>query len=211
MSGDPLSTIRAAAYERAGISEDDPKFTASTMTTLINSALRQVSADFDPFWLLASGTIAVVASTVASPTYYLTSTLTRFRKIQRIVDDEGFDVQAVGKREFGRYARNLGKPNVYLVEEGYIKLGPISTASHTYAVHYYQNEIPLASDGDQPELPVEYTDFLVCRAAKLAAIKNRDYEMVRELDKEIEDWKKRIADDLRQMKANPRIVLRDEG
>ena len=211
MAGDLLSTIRANTYERAGITDDDPKFTASTMSTLINSALRQVSADFDPWWLLASGTISVVASTVASPTYYLTSTLTRFRKIQRITDDEGFDLQAVGKRELGRHARNLGKPNVYLVEEGYMKLAPISTATYTYAVHYYQNEIPLSSDNDQPALPVEYTDFLVCRAAKLAAIKNRDFEMVRHLDDEITDWKDRIADDLRQMKANPRIVLRDEG
>src|SRR5688572_3563519 len=203
MPGDLLSTIRTLTYDRAGISEDDPKFGSTTMTNMVNSALRQVSADFDPFWLLEEGTIAVVANTIN----YATSTLTRFRKVQRITDDEGFDLQAVGKRELGRHTRNPGKPNVYLVEEDYIKLGPESQSAYTYEVHYYQNEVPLASDTDQPALPVEYTDFLVCRAAKLASIKNRDYEMVRALDSEIDDWKARIVDDLRQMKANPRIVL----
>jgi hypothetical protein len=207
MAGDPLSTIRTLTYERADISQDDARFGSTTMTNIVNSALKQVSGDFDPFWLLTSGSIAVVAGTVN----YATSTLTRFRKVQRIVDDLNYELTALGKREIGRYQRFTSKPQGYHVEEGSIKLLPVSDAAYTYTVHYYQNEIPLASDNDQPALPVEYTDFLVVRAALICARKIKDAEAVANMKEEIVDWKKRIADDLRQMKGNPRIVLRDEN
>lgn len=207
MPGDLLSTIRTLVYDRADISEDDARFGSTTMTNIVNSALKQLSADFDPFWLLTSSNLAVVAGTVN----YATSSLTRFRKVQRIEDNDGYELTALAKRELSRYTRFTAKPQGFHVEEGYIKLAPTSDAAYTYVVHYYQNESPLASDSDQPALPVEYTDFLVCRAARICALKIKDGELAANMKEEINDWKKRIADDLRQMKGNPRIVLRDEN
>lgn len=208
MAGDPLSTIRSYVYDRVDISQDDAKFGATTMSNLINMALRQVSARFDPWWLLTSGT---VTTTVGDTTYDLSTLLTRFRKVQSVVDNNGFEVLAVNKREISRYLRMANaSPAVYVVKSSVLTLAPPPDSAVNFTVEYYQNESPLVSDTDQPALPVEYTDWLVVVAGRLAAIKNRDQEMVQRMEVEIKRWEDRITDDLRQMKANPRIVLRDE-
>lgn len=207
MASDTLSELRDQAYVAANASPDDPKLGTIQVTAIINRALRNCSTKFDPWWLQTSASLSVVAGTSS----YATSTLARFYKMQRIVNSDGFDLTAVGKRELSRYQRFTSAPDVYLIEEGYIKLGPVPVTDETMTVHFYQYEPGLASDTDQPTLPQPYTGWLVVEAAHIMAAVNRDWETVNFLKAERDGWIERVRDDMRQMTANPRIVLRDEN
>lgn len=206
MASDTLSELRDQVYVAANASSDDPKLDTTRVTTIINRALRVCSTKFDPWWLQTSASLSVTAGT----SNYATSLLTRFYKMQRITNADGFDLQALSKRELSRYQRFAQPPTAFIVEEGYIKLGPVPVEAETMTVHYYQYEAGLAEDSDQPTLPTPYTGWLVAEAARVVAAVNRDWETVGFLDKERQGWIERVRDDMRQQTANPRIVLRDE-
>ncbi len=207
MASETLSSIRTQALATAGVSSDDPKFPTETTTAFVNKALRKVSTTFDPWWLQTSSTLSVVAGT----TSYATSLLTRFYKMQRIENSLGWALTGVGKRELNRYQRQTMAPSVYVVEENLIKIGPVPNAADTLTAHYYQYESPLVGDDDQPSIPEQYTGWLVDATAYLIAAKAKDWPTVSHLRDEIAGWEKRMRDDIRQMTANPRIVLRDEA
>jgi hypothetical protein len=206
MSGDSLETIIEQTYLRAAISSDDPKFTTSKMTSIVNMALRQCSTDQDPFWLRTSASMAITSGTYSYPT----SAYSRFVKVARIEDDEMFDLISVNPNEISRYYRVNGTPSVYTVEGSFIKIGPNPTASATFTLHYYQWEEALTAMDKRPLLPVQYTDYLVARAGYICAMQNQDPMMVGVLKQEIEEWRGRLRDDLRQMRANPRIRIRED-
>lgn len=202
--GDTLAEILDLTYLRADIAADDVKFTVSTMTRIINLALRQLSTEQECFWLNTTASLPVVANTSS----YLLTTFTRFHKMRRITNDLHSDLLAVSPNEIEAFLQQPGKPGAWTIEEGYLKLSLPDTA-YTYVAHYTMYESPLNSSGDTPLLPAIYTDFLAVKAALIAATKNRDPEMVSLLRDEFKDWKRRIADDMRQMRPLPHVRVRD--
>lgn len=203
--GDTLAELLDLTYLRADIASDDMKFTGTVMTRLINLALRQISTEAECFWLNTSVTLPVLLNTSS---YALTG-FTRFHKARRVTNDLHTDLLSVGPNEIEEFLQRPGKPTAWTIEEGNLKLGPIADAAYTYVFHYTMYETPLASSGDTPLLPAIYSDFLAVRAASMAAIKNRDPDTVTALRDEFKDWKRRIADDMRQMKPLPHVSVRD--
>jgi hypothetical protein len=202
--GDTLTEIIDLIYLRADISSADSKFGIPTMTRIVNLALRQISTEFECFWLNTSVSLAVVA---ADYDYALTD-FTRFHKARRVTDDLHVDLQPVNPNEIEEYLQSTNKPHVWTVEEGYLKLGMIPDAAYTYTLHFTQYEAPLQESDDTPALPAVYTDFLAVKGGIIAATRARDPEMVGLLREEFKDWKRRISDDMRQMRPAPHVRVR---
>lgn len=204
MAGDTLAELLELTYLRADIASDDLKFTVPVMTRIINLALRQLSTECECFWLNTTASFPITAADYD----YATSGFTRFHKARRLTNELHSDLTPVNPNEIEQALQEQGKPTVWTVEEGYIKVGPIPDTAYTYTLHYTMYETPLAASGDTPLLPAIYSDFLAVKAGILAATKNRDPEMVSLLRDELKDWKRRIADDMRQMKSLPHVRVR---
>lgn len=203
-----LSEIREQVYDRAGISPDDPIAAAPTVDRFINAALRKASTTFDPFWLETSGTLSLSAGTNA----YALSTLSNFHKLSRLeYTDIDKTLLAIGKHELTRHlSYSSQRPQFYTVEAQQVKFAPMPDQAYTLRAIYYRLEDPLVDESDSPLLPDQYSDWLVCEAAILAATKNRDLEMLTVMRQERDEWIRRIRDDIRQMRALPRVRIRQD-
>lgn len=207
MASDNLSTIRELVYERSDVTSNDPKAQAATVNRFINAALRQRSTEFDPYWL---GTSDTITATVGDGDYPLTD-LENFSKLRRIKDADLNPLEHVGINlidKYQRYARQ--RPIVYAVDGTSLLIGPLPDTSYVLTVYYYRVESPLVADTDTPLLPTQYTDWLVSNAALLLCKKLRRQEQITMLDADLRDWNRRIRDDMRQTRANPRIRVRED-
>lgn len=204
MAGDTLAELLDLTYLRADIAPDDVKFNVTLMTRIINLALRRISTYQECFWLDTSASLAVVLNTST----YATSTFTRFHKMRRVSNDLHHDLLPVGKNEIESYLQNSEKPRAWTMEEGFLKLGGIPDTAYTYTAHFTQYEAPLANSYDSPALPAIYSDMLACQAGIMAAGKNHDQETVAFLRDELKEWRRSVADDMRQMKPLPHITIR---
>ena len=202
-----LAELREQAYARAGVSPSNANVPTELMDKFINAALRKASTRFDPFWLETSAALSVTAGTYA----YALTLLPAFHRVSRIQDPATFRVlEAVGKHEIPRYLQfTAQRPRVYSVEEQQIKLAPVPSENGTLTVIYYRLEDPLIDETDEPLMPEQYGDWLVCEAAIYAATKERDMEQLAVLREQRDDWVRNTRDDIRQQRALPRVRTRD--
>lgn len=201
-----LGEFREQVYARAGISSDNANIPPDVVDRFINAALRKASTRFDPFWLETSASLSVTAGTYE----YALSLLTSFHKLSRIQDSEYNVLISIGKQELTRHlSYSPQRPRYYAVEEQKIKLAPIPAENATLTVIYYRLEDALTDESDEPLLPDQYADWLVCEAAIYAAQKERDMDMVAMLSRERDDWVKETRNDIRQQRALPRVRTRD--
>lgn len=202
-----LAQLREQSYARAGISPDNANISVNVMDRFINAALRKASTRFDPFWLETSTTLTLEAGTYE----YSLSELVSFHKLSRVQDEHFNVLTSVGKHELPRYLMlTHQRPRFYSVEEQKLKVAPIPAETGTITVVYFRLEDPLNNESDEPLLPDQYADWLVCEAAINAATKERDIEMLTVLRQERDDWVRIIRDDIRQQRAFPRVRTRDK-
>lgn len=201
-----LAELREQSYARAGISPDNANVPADLMDRFINAALRKASTRFDPFWLETSAPLSVTAGT----NEYALSLLPNFHKLSRIQAADGRVLRSLGKHELPLFLSFAAqRPQVYSVEEQKIKMAPIPAEDETLTAIYFRLEDELTDESDEPLLPDQYADWLVCEAAINAATKERDAEMLTVLRHERDDWVRNIRDDIRQQRAFPRVRTRD--
>lgn len=204
MAGDTLAELLDLTYLRADIAADDPKFPVPTMTRIINNALRQISTEMECYWLQTSASLSIVAATTSYP---LTG-FTRFHKARRLVDNLHNTLRPVNGEELEGYLSETAKPSVWVIQNGSLMVGASPDTAYTYTFHFFQYEAALSQSGDTPTLPSVYSDFLAVKAGIIAATRNRDTDMVALLREELKDWKRRIADDMRQMTPLPHVRVR---
>lgn len=211
MASETVTDILEQVYLRANISENDPKFSRPKVLSLVNSALRKASVRFDPFWLETSDPIATVAGT---GDYVLATELPSFHKLVRVTCTSGtntWDLKSRGRHEITRLRRYTNqRPVFYAIENQRLKLAPTPDAVYTLTCIYVRLEDKLTDESDEPLLPAQYTPWLVLETAIMCAMRVPDDNLAEQLRAERKEWLKDIPDDLRQQRALPRIVTRED-
>lgn len=209
-----LSDIKTDAFDVLGYNSNDPLFDDTVMTRLVNTALAEVSTEFDWPWLYAEGTISVTASTTDYALSGLTlSGLTRWTKTKWVAIEED-ELKFVSPRQMQRIIGDTsvtGQP-LYYTHDGTtnIRFGPTPDAAYTVTIGYQQGEAALSNSTDTPVIPNDYDQYLVLYVAKKMAMRKGAFDDLRVVQGEIAEWRKRIRDNVRQASAFPSIRNRQD-
>tara|TARA_R110000822_G_scaffold65970_3_gene161301 strand:- start:39 stop:674 length:636 start_codon:yes stop_codon:yes gene_type:complete len=202
-----LDDIKLNALDVFGYNANDPILDATTLTRLVNSALQQLSTEFDWPWLYDEGTITTVAGT----TDYAVPTNWSRTKWLAIDEDE---LQFRSLRDMRRIMGDTDiqrQPVFYAtVGDTSIRLGQIPDAVYTVDHGYFKQEAALSAGGDAPLLDSAYDDMLVMYVAKKMAMRKGETRDINQAQREIDAWLKRTRDNVRRTSAFPRIITRND-
>jgi hypothetical protein len=205
--GQQLDDIKTAALDVFGYNASDPLLDGTTMTRLVNSALTQLSTEYDWPWLYAEGTIAIVAGTTD---YSVPTSWTRTKWIAIEEDELAFRSNRDLRRIIGDTSVT-GQPTFYsTVGDTSIRVGRIPDAAYTADHGYFVAETALSAGTDTPALHAAYDDYLVQHVAKKLAIRKGETRDVQTANNEIKAWEKRIRDNVRRSAAFPRVKVRND-
>ncbi len=202
--GQSLSNIRQASLDVFGYNSSDPLLDPTTLTRLVNAALKQLSTEYDWPWLYTEGTISVVVDTTD---YAVPSLWTRTKWLFIEEDELKFRSPKQLQRLIGDTTNVLKEQPLYYTIKGdtHIRFGPIPDTSYTADHAYFTQEAALVDDGDQPLLDDAYDDFLVMYVVKKLAMRKGKVQDLNVARSEISGWDKRIKDNVRRSSALPMI------
>jgi hypothetical protein len=195
-----LSDLRSRVQTAYGIASGDTQANSSTLTTLINMALREIANDRQWDWNEAVATITTVANQEA---YSLPAD---HRKTMRIVDTNlGREILQATPTWITRYRDVTGIPVYWFIQDSQIHLVPTpSAAGETYEHVYQRTEVTLSSDTDEPNIPSWADDLVVYTTAVKLAVRLNNRERRELLQSELDRIKQSLADDARRTHGTPR-------
>lgn len=198
-----LSEIRTEILETAGLASDDSRFPDATMNRIVNRALRAINAERDWPWNQRQTNLTTTANV------QFTNFPTQLSKVLRLEID-GRNLQQVTPQEGGTYSQLTGEPHVYWVEHDKIHWGPVPDGTYTVYCAYHGYEDALSADGDTPNLPDRYIDWLVQTALVQISQRIRDTDLYSMADRERRAWSRKAADDARRSAASSKVKSRDD-
>lgn len=194
-----LSDIRDEVRLRCGIAATDGLATDEDLTTIVNSALRYVSALRDWPWLVATESF----STVVGQTEYTPSDSDWRTTIRLEIPEHDFPLTHRTPRQVAKFLNHEGPyPVIYYVERGKIILAPKPTQVVTVKHVYLINETPLDSDSDEPLCPDYAIDLVIIKAAKTLAPRIRDNTLMRQLQGEWEEAVGSLLDEVNRSRGS---------
>lgn len=198
-----LAEIRTEVLETAGLASDDSRFPTATLNRIINRSLRNLSAEHDWPWNQDSETISTVAGTQAyTPAASWQKTL-RLRYNSR-------DLSEYQSRDTAQYDEDTGSPVGFFIERDLIHFVP--TPNGVYAVEHVfsATETTLSADGNTPNLPDRYIDWLVNLCLVQVATRIRDMDLYSLADRERRRWTDIAADEARRSTGTGKIQARSD-
>lgn len=175
---------------------NDPEktyFTASQIQDRINLAQKVLQAILIDSYQ-DRYTVCVTAPTIANTGRYLLPT--DFRKIRRL------EILTAGSGDTGTYKKiepmdlnqqelltqGAGTPSKYFLVRNHIYLRQVPSQVWTMHMNYVYTVADLTTDGQSPDIPVEYHEFLAILAVRADLIQdNVDMNPILELKKEYEE------------------------
>lgn len=196
-----LDEIRTEVLETAGLASDDSRFPDATLTRVVNRALRALSAEADWPWNQATEDLTTVADTQAyTPDATWQKTL-RLRYNNR-------DLQEYQSREAAQWASDTNRPAGYFIELDKIHIVPTPDGVYTIEHVFSSVEDALSADGDTPNLPDRYIDWLVAICLVQVATRIRDMDLYSLADRERRRWSMLAADEQRRSTGMGKIKAR---
>lgn len=197
-----LSEFRTDVLDMLGLSAGDPFWPDAKLNRFINRALRHISTKHDWPWLEVSTTF----STVAGTSDYTPPS--GWRKTELLAID-GDDLDYRTKRDAKAIeTMTNATPVLYTIVANQLRLLPTPSTVVTVDHVYTRHEPELTLDTSEPLMPEEYSDYLTVTAARRAAAAMGDSERMITLSSLIEEWERRLDDDIRQSKAYPKVKAR---
>lgn len=202
-----LSALRTAVYTATRISSTDPSLTSTTLTALINRALKFMATEHDWPWLYAESTISAV---VGTRDYSWPTGATR---INWLAIDKYDPFTPVQRKVALRYSDTdrTGRPSMFTdAGHGTIRIAPYPNQAYTINIGYFQDEAVLSGDSDEPLLPDMYDDVLVARTMILIGQRRNDKDLIREGEDLYNDWIRVIGDNVPTSSQKPRTRTRTD-
>lgn len=200
-----LSVLQGLLLGRTARLATDGVLTASRQTEFLNAGLRQIALEHDWPWLKATASISVLSGTRNYPVP------SDWIRTVRIFDPAtGRDIQTAAVTDVDRIVSS-DEPAIYAIYGNEVLLAPKPAANVTLTHRYVKRETVLASAGDSPLIPAEYEEGLLEYAAYLSFRFLKDAGRAAEAMSGYRAWVKRAQDNIRQSKANPRVVHRPGG
>lgn len=102
-----------------------------------------------------------------------------------------------------------GRPEVYILKKNRLTLYPVPDQVYTLRLFYSYRVTDMSADGDSPDVPEEFHEFLALHAAMDGYIKdNRDPSNLTKKYQEYITRFKQLADDRKQDRSR-RVIVRD--
>lgn len=197
-----LSEFRTDVLDMLGLQAGDPFWPDAKLNRFINRALRHISTRHDWPWLEVETTFNTA---VGTKDY---SPPAGWRKTEQIAirgDDLDYRTKRDAK-EYEGYDNSL--PVVYTFVADQIRLLPVPSTIVEVTHVYTRHEPELTLDTSEPILPEEYADYLTVTAARRAAAAMGDSERMLTMAALIDDWERRLDDDVLRSKAYPKVKAR---
>ena len=162
-----LAEFRTAIRDRLGVPSDDGLFDDTTLTRLVNRAIKKVESENDWAWLEKSETITTVASTRSY------SVASDYVRTMLLVDGEFKPLRQVTIDEAEWWGNvTTGRPAAYAQSGRTVVMVPTPDGSYDFTHRYIGSETTLSGDTDEPLAPepwhesiIEYAVFLSYRRA----------------------------------------------
>lgn len=179
----------------------------SDLTFSINSGMNAMAADYDWPWLFTSENITTVSGTIA---YNLPTGHMRTLFVQNVA--YGLDLKARQRRDLSRYSvtGQIGFPVWYTVYGASIRFAPTPNAVYTLYHAYTRAEPALTTGSQEPLCPDHFSDIIVLYACAEEAVRQKEFSQHGAFLQDIEAWKRRVRDNIRQEASTLRIRSRGD-
>jgi hypothetical protein len=204
-----LADMRAAVVRNLGGSmtaEYDIAMPNPLLTSIVNECLATIDSEADWPWNQQVGTLITVAGThLYTPTagWVRTDVLTH--------PDHGplgfVSLEELARR-WGDVTEQGTFPLWYSEAGGQLDLRPTPSTAATLVHVYYATEPELIDDGDEPLLPDRFRPRLIHMATAEVASRNANWALQQRHQNMDPDYKKRMDDERRRVKATAGIGVR---
>jgi len=118
------------------------------------------------------------------------------------------DLQEYQSREAAQWATDTGRPAGFFIELDQIHIVPTPDGVYTIEHVFSSVEDALSADGDTPNLPDRYIDWLVSICLVQVATRIRDMDLYSLADRERRRWSTLAADEQRRSTGTGKIKAR---
>ena len=203
-----LAELRNRVRDRYGILPTDTGLTDAVLTSMVNSALRQISLESDWPWLVASPNTIITAPGLGD--YPLPENFLRVIDVSNPSD--GYRLARVPIATIDTYtADRQSRPRWYAITGNTLALAPIPDQVYTLQVRYYQTENTLVAPTDTPRIPDAYDEGVVDMTAYYAFIAARQPEKAATAQSAYNAWLARIRDNVNRDQTPLRPYIRPGG
>lgn len=209
MSSTDLDGIKTLAFDASGYNANDLTLDGTTMTRIVNSALKEYATERDWPWLIEETTISVTAG---DNEYNVPSDWTRTNWLS--IADEELYYRSARELQYHLDGTQQSKPRFYTITtvagQELIRLAPDPVEAYTVIHEYVQIEPDLSSGTDTPLIPEEYLDLLVQYIVRRMAIRKRDSGVQAQAEAQLEYWLSRTSDNVRRVRSPQRVHTRKD-
>lgn len=172
---------------------DKTFFTASLIQTRLNLAQRVLQGilidAYQDFY-----TTCATAPTIASiGRYKIPSDFRKSRRLEILTQGSGDTgtyqkIDPIDLNEQDQFPKGTGTPRGYFILKNHLYLRQVPSQVWTMHWHYVYRVADIAADGDEPDIPADYHEFLAILAVRADLIQDgADINPILELKKEYED------------------------
>lgn len=199
-----LQDIRTNVRYRLGLNSDDRVARDAVLTALINSSIRQMSAEHDWSWLRQYG--ASWNLSAGTNVYGLVATQRRI--LWAKISDQNESLKLVTPDFAAKYSQQTGTPRYYYVDNGGFNLFPTPHKAMVMNYSYLTIETPLANDTDEPLVPDWAIEWVIVTTARMLAARLDDGSQYQMLTIEANNIMKGLKNDARNAAGTPTIDSR---
>lgn len=197
-----LTTLTARVLDRVASHAGDTFYSATRTTLAINTALQQITSEYDWPWLQ---TTATVTTTAGAASYALPADFLRTDNISRPQTGNQLSRRAV--KEMRRFIAQ-GEPSMYAIYGSALHLRSIPDGVYSFTHDYYRIENTLTAGGDLTLVPDPFADGVVEYAAFLLYRGRKEPDKAADALNAYRMWVKRTQDNVKQSREPIRITVR---
>lgn len=201
-----LLTFRRYVRQRLGVPQSDDFFTDVVLTDLVNLALASIEEEHYWPWSerMATGTFTPSSNVLVKPAQW------KATKALFIGDTE---VSQCSVTDLLAWGTRLGQPEQWADAGPNILVGPTPPAAGSvgYTHLYYVTPVALSLDADVPDLPEQFADALVCKAAELGSAREDDQSARQAHASDYVRWVQRMSRSVRRTTGPLKVRVRPGG
>lgn len=203
-----LAGLRELVKLKTNTVTNDGTLTPPALDGLVNEANLAVCADRDWPWLRTTATFSTVSGTgdYTPPADWIRTLSVR------VVDEQQMVLLTPDDLD-GRYpdSATRGTPSAYAVDGSILRLRAIPNGVFSVLHRYVKVPALLVNDADIPDLPPLFHPILAEYACALAFRRIGDDTRAVMAKAEVDEWRRRMLDDMRRTKQTSSIRVRAGG